>query len=108
MALLELGRPEDALREFEGLMAWAEPMLDQDDITLAIFRSNHAESLLQLRRWQEARAILEPVRQRFIDVLGMQHARTVKANERLARAYRGLGLNADALRIESELKADAA
>lgn len=107
MLLLDLGRPEEARVEFEGLMGWAEPMLDPGDLYLAIFRSNYGEALLQTRRWQAAREVLEPGHARLVEVLGAGHARSRTAAERLLRAYQGLGLREQAARLREGLDADA-
>lgn len=96
MTLLDLERPDEARREFEALLAWAEPMLDAGDPTLAIFRSNYAESLLQLGEFRAAREQLVAAREAFLAAFGAEHQRSVQADERLERALQGLG-DADAL-----------
>jgi tetratricopeptide (TPR) repeat protein len=105
MVLMELGRPAEARIEFEGLMAWAEPMLDVDDPYLAIFRSNYGGCLVVLGHWQEARHQLERSRDTLRRLMGPQHARTRTAGERLLQAYLGLGLSAEAAALEAELAA---
>ena len=102
MTLLDLGRVDEAVNEFEGLLGWAEPMLDDDDITLAIFRSNYGESLLQAERWQAARVQLEAARKVFLAKAGPSHPRSVQVTGRLVRALRGLGEHAAAERMASE------
>lgn len=104
MTLLDLGRIDEAIAEFEALIEWAQPMLDADDMTLAIFRSNYAESLLQARRFGEARAQLEPARAAFIAAVGQTHPRTVQAGQRLLRALEGLGQSQRAEAVRRELE----
>lgn len=91
MTLLDLDRVDEAVREFEGLLAWAEPMLDATDPTLAIFRSNHGEALLRAGRLEAARSELEAARGVFLAAFGASHPRSVQVGDRLGRALDALG-----------------
>jgi tetratricopeptide (TPR) repeat protein len=86
MLLMDRGRPAEALVEFDGLMQWAEAMLGDDDVYLAIFRGNRGDCLLRLGRVAEARTTLASSRAVLATKLGAEHARTRKVDALLARA----------------------
>jgi hypothetical protein len=67
-------------------MQWAEALLGDDDVYLAIFRGNRGDCLLRLGRVAEARTTLASSRAVLAAKLGAEHARTRKVDALLARA----------------------
>jgi predicted Ser/Thr protein kinase len=104
MTLLDLGRPQAAVSEFEALLAWAEPMLEPADFNLAIYRSNYAEALLQTAAWQPALEQLERAEPVFGAAGGESHPRSRQAAERRLRALQGLGREGEAAALQQRLE----
>ncbi|GMU44120.1 MAG: tetratricopeptide repeat protein [Xanthomonadales bacterium] len=89
--LLQMGRVEEAAREFDELLPLVEQTLGRGHIHFASFSSQAAASDLARRRYASARERLEAVLPALEERYGPGHARTREALQRLAEAWAGLG-----------------
>ncbi len=97
------GRLEEALRRYEQLDAAAAKVLPPGHYYGALFQSNHAECLLDCKRYAEAEPMLLACHALLSRTLGPAHARTVKNLGRLARLYDETARPGDAARIRALL-----
>jgi len=97
------GRLEEALRRYVQLDEAAGRVLPPGHYYGALFRSNHAECLLDLRRYSEAEPMLLGCHEVLSAALGPAHARTVKNLGRLARLYEETARPAEAAKIRALL-----
>ncbi len=84
MLLLETGRVETALVEFDDLLERTRATVGDDHAMTAIFLSNRGLCLSRMGRLGEARRVLEDAHARLLAMFGADHARTRAAAERLA------------------------
>ncbi len=91
MLLLTAGKLDEARSQFQELLVACEQSLPADHYVVAIFRNNYGECLTKLNDFPAAERALLDSRKVLVDKLGPNHARTRKADARLAALYEAMG-----------------
>ncbi|MFA5683445.1 MAG: serine/threonine-protein kinase [Lysobacteraceae bacterium] len=99
---------EEALREFEQLIATTREGAGEAHPYYAIFRSNQGDALNKAGRPAQAQAALEDALPRLVQVFGEDHSRVRDAARRLATAHDALGQHEEAQRYTAMADAPAA
>ena len=102
--LTQTGRIAEAATLYEECLAMVRKVMGEQHPHYALLRINYSEVLLLLKRPAEALALLESARPQVLAAMGPQSPFYKSGTERMALAYRQLGREADAARVEAELK----
>ena len=94
LSLMRLGRLQEACPRFDSLLQRAKKALGEAHLQTITYATNDGECLLLLHRPADALAVLEPDYRLAIAHLGATHPQTRLTAQRLADAYRALGMHA--------------
>ncbi|QIL21112.1 serine/threonine-protein kinase [Thermomonas sp. HDW16] len=96
LSLMHLGRLKEACTRFDALVPRARKALGEAHLQTITFTANAGECLLRAHEPARALALLEPDYQLAVKHLGPAHPQTALTSQRLADAYRTLGMQAKA------------